>query len=312
MTSTVLLLKGSADHDHLQSAAPGVEIVEVGSIDSLPQTAARATVIVLRSGVHLGEQQLTQMPSLRHVVRPGSGTDNIDLAALTRHGIILHRNPQASAAAVAEWALTAALCLARRIPLGHNALALGLHTKTACMGTPLSKLNIAVWGAGPVGQAVWQLLTPFARRVTFARWPSTPPELPQQSARALIEQAAVHVVALPLRSETRQLFGEAFLAQVAKHSPLLICAGRVETLDLAACLRAVEEQRLGGLALDAVEPEHIPLLRTVSEPLNLLTTPHIGAQRRDVRSELDAWVGELLTRLTRDEADVSTAPGGQR
>lgn len=312
MTSTVLLLKDAADHDHLRRAAPGVEIVEVGSIDSLPQAAARATVIALRSGVYLGEQHLTQLPALRHVVRVGSGTDNIDLAALNRRGITLHRNPQASAAAVAEWTLTAALCLTRRIPLGHNGLALGLHTKTACMGAPLSELNVAVWGAGPVGQAIGQLLTPFARRVTFAHWPSTPPELLQQPARALIGETAVHVVALPLRPETHQLFGEAFLAQVAAHRPLLICAGRVETLDLAACLRAVEEQRLGGLALDAVEPEHIPLLRAASEPLNLLTTPHIGAQRRDVRSELDVWVGELFARLTRDEADASTAPGGQR
>ncbi|WP_042440187.1 NAD(P)-dependent oxidoreductase [Streptacidiphilus albus] len=312
MTESVLVLTGAADLIRLQHACPGAEFVEISDTDVLPEAADRATVIVLRSGVALGEPQLIRLPALQHVVRPGSGTDNLDLAALARRGIVLHRHPQAGAAAVAEWVLASALCLTRRIPLGHNALARGLHAKAACVGTPLAEADVAVWGAGPVGRAVGRTLAPFVQQVTFARWPSNPPQLPQQSAHTLIEQSAIHVIALPLRPGTRHLFGEPFLTRIAERSPLLICAGRAETLDLSACLRALGEQRLAGLALDAVEPEHIPLLHTTTEPLNLLATPHIGAQRSDVRTELDTWAGELIVQLTSPQRVSSAAVGGRR
>lgn len=312
MTDTVLVLEGAADLIRLQHSSPGAEFLEISDVDALPEAADRATVIVLRSGVPLGERQLTRLPALRHVVRTGSGTDNLDLAALTRRGIALHRHPQASAAAVAEWVLAAALCLTRRIPLGHNALAQGLHAKAACMGAPLAEADVAVWGAGPVGRAVGRTLAPLVRQVTFAQWPSNPPQLPQQPAHTLIEQSAIHVIALPLRPGTRRLFGEPLLTRAVERSPLLICAGRAETLDLSACLRALGEQRLSGLALDAVEPEHIPLLHTVTEPLNLLATPHIGAQRSDVRTELDTWAGELIAQFTCPQLDSSAAVGGRR
>jgi D-3-phosphoglycerate dehydrogenase / 2-oxoglutarate reductase len=301
MTSTVLLLKGAGDLELLRSAVGTAEVLEVGDLAELPEAATRATVILMRSGVRLGEQQLAALPMLQHVVRAGSGTGNIDLTALTRRGVILHRNPQAGAVAVAEWTLAAVLSLARRIPLGHNALAQGLHAKAACVGRPLAELDIAVWGAGLVGQAVGNLLAPFARRVAFARWHSIPPGLPQQSARSLVDEAAVHVIAFPLRPQTQQLFGEAFLARAAARRPFLICAGRIETLDLSACLCALEDQRLSGLALDAVEAEHIPLLRMTNGPLNLLATPHIGAQRQDVRSALDTWAVTLIARLIAEE-----------
>jgi len=303
MTGTVLLLKGAADPESLRTALGTAAVLEVGDLAELPTAATRATVLVLRSGVRLGEQQLARLPMLRHVVRAGSGTDNIDLAALTRRGVVLHRNPQAGAAAVAEWALAAVLSLARRIPLGHNALAQGQHAKAACLGRPLAELYVAVWGAGPVGQAVGTLLAPFAGRVAFARWHSIPPGLPQESARALMDEASVHVVALPLRPQTQYLFDEAFLDRAAAQCPLLVCVGRVGTLDLSACLRALEDKRLSGLALDAVEAEHVPSLRMTDRPLNLLATPHLGAQRQDVRLTLDAWAVTLIARLlAEDEA----------
>ncbi|MFG3225154.1 NAD(P)-dependent oxidoreductase [Kitasatospora sp. NPDC048194] len=298
MTDTVLIAKGAADLHQLERSLPGVEFIETVDFDSLPDAAHRATFLALRSGARLGGEQLDQLPLLQHVVRVGSGTDNIDVAELARRGITLHRNPHVSAAAVAEWCLVAALSLARRIPLGHNALVQGSHMKDACLGRPLSALDVAMWGAGPVGRSTARLLAPFARRVTFAHWPSNPPELQQLPAHELVEHADVHVMALPLRDGTRGLFNEGFLAGVAARQPLVICAGRIETLDVEAFLRALDAQRIGGLALDAIEAEHVGLAHTTAGARNLLVTPHIGAQRTDVRQELDAWLTQLLASIS--------------
>ncbi|WP_030195686.1 D-isomer specific 2-hydroxyacid dehydrogenase family protein [Streptomyces sp. NRRL S-87] len=306
--SAVLVLRGAADASAIRRALSDVAVHELPDLDSPPP--ADTAVLVLRSGVRLGERELDALPRLRHVVRTGSGIDHIDVSALRHRGITLHRNAEAGAGAVGEWVLAAALSLARRIPLGHHALLLGRHEKQACMGASLGTLAAGIWGAGPVGLAADWALAPYVGRTAFAAWPSNPPGLRELSQAALMEQSQVHVIALPLRPTTEQLIGEDFLERVAPQRPLLICAGRLETLDVAACLRALEDGRLSGLALDPVEREHLPLLTGSTTPLNLLASPHIGAQRSDVRCALDRWAVDLLKEITADNTIL--IEGGHR
>ncbi|MGW0702105.1 NAD(P)-dependent oxidoreductase [Streptomyces sp. NPDC002867] len=306
--SAVLVLRGAADVSAIRRTLPDVLVHELPDLDSpLP---ADTTVLVLRSGVRLGERELDALPGLRHVVRTGSGTDHIDVSALRHRSITLHRNAEAGAGAVGEWVLAAALALARRIPLGQHALLLGQHEKQACMGASLGTLAAGIWGAGPVGLAAEWALAPYVGRTAFAAWPSNSPGLRELSPTALMEQSQVHVIALPLRPTTEQLIGEDFLARVAPQRPLLICAGRLETLNVAACLRALADGRLSGLALDPVEREHLPLLTGSTTPLNLLASPHIGAQRSDVRGALDRWAIDLLKEI--NAADKILIEGGHR
>ncbi|MFB7934767.1 NAD(P)-dependent oxidoreductase [Streptomyces sp. NPDC056039] len=306
--SSVLVLRGAADARAIRRTLPDVLVHELPDLNSPPP--ADTAVLVLRSGVRLGELELDAFPRLRHVVRTGSGIDHIDVIALRHRGITLHRNADAGAAAVGEWALAAALALARRIPLGQRALILGRHEKEACMGVSLGTLAAGVWGAGPVGLAAGRALAPHVARMAYTAWPSNPPGLREVSQAALMEQSQVHVIALPLRSTTAQLIGEDFLARVAPQRPLLICTGRLETLDVAACLRALADGRLSGLALDPVEREHVPLLTGSTTPLNLLASPHIGAQRSDVRGALDRWAIDLLREITAH--DKTLVEGGHR
>ncbi|MFJ7904021.1 NAD(P)-dependent oxidoreductase [Streptomyces sp. NPDC096198] len=306
--SAVLVVRGAADAGALCRALPGVLVYE--SQDLVAPVPAETTALVLRSGVRLGERELDALPRLRHVVRTGSGIDHIDVSALRRRGITLHRNAGAGAAAVGEWVLTAALALSRRIPLGQHALLLGRHEKEECMGVPLSTLSAGIWGAGPVGLAVGRALAPHTGRTAYAAWQSNPPGLRELSRMALMEQSQVHVITLPLRAATRRFIGEEFLARVVPQRPLLICAGRLETLDVSACLRALEDGALSGLALDPVEREHLPLLSGARAPLNLLVSPHIGAQRSDVRGVLDRWATDLLRAITTD--DLALIEGGRQ
>ncbi|MEU2853986.1 NAD(P)-dependent oxidoreductase [Streptomyces syringium] len=306
--SAVLVLRGAADASAIRRALPDVLVHELPNLDSpMPTDTA---VLVLRSGIRVGERELDALPHLRHVVRAGSGIDHINVNALRHRGITLHRNAEAGAGAVGEWVLAAALALARRIPLGHHGLLLGQHEKQACMGASLGTLAAGIWGAGPVGLAADWALAPYVGRTAFAAWPSNPPGLRELTPTALMEQSQVHVIALPLRPTTEQLIGEDFLAHVSPQRPLLICAGRLETLDVAACLRALADGRLSGLALDPVEREHLPLLTGSTTPLNLLASPHIGAQRSDVRGALDRWAVDLLKEITAD--DKIPIEGGHR
>lgn len=302
----IVSVRGSADTALLQQHLPAATIREITTLATAdPKLAAQAEVLVLRSGHQLDAERLSQWPALRHVIRAGSGLDGIDVDALTAQGVTVYRNPEPAAAAVAEWALAALLALARRMPYGHAALFQGRHVKQHCLAPPVSRMRLAIWGAGPVGRACGRVLGPHVAEVAFAARPSLPDALPSRPGRDLPAWADAHVVALPLTHENRGRFGAEFLSTARQRRPLLLCVGRLGTLDVGACLRALADSRLGGLALDPVEETDLPLWpdTMVPGPLNLIATPHIGAQRSDVRVRLDAWVAttaaNVLTRAER-------------
>jgi len=291
------VVNGSADARLLAETVRQVDVRTTDSVDvdDLPW-AGGPHVLVMRSGTRLGAVELAHMPNLRHIVRAGSGLDAIDTAAVHAAGVSIHRNPLPSADAVAELALTATLALARRIPLGHNALNAGQYVKHDCVAPPLAESDVAIWGAGPVGRACGAVLKPMVRQITFAARTTVPSFLPQRPADELPRWADVHVIALPLTSANRHRIGRAFLDAAAVRRPLLVCVGRLDTLDVAACLQALSDGHLSGLAVDPVDPEHLPW-PIPEEPLNLLATPHLGAQRGDVRRKLDLWAADTVAGL---------------
>ncbi|MFB7108686.1 NAD(P)-dependent oxidoreductase [Streptomyces sp. NPDC056291] len=301
-------VRGAADTELLQKHLPGCMVREIDGLASADsRLAARAEVLVLRSGQLLDASRLSAWPSLRHVIRTGSGLDGIDVGALTRRGVTVHRNPDAAADAVAEWALAALLCLARRIPYGHAALMAGQHTKPQCLAMPVSRMRLAIWGAGPVGRACATVLAPHVAEIAFAARPSLPGALPARPGDDLQAWADAHLVALPLTAENRGRFDTVFLGGVRARRPLLICVGRLGTLDVEACLRALADGQLAGLAIDPVEPADLPLWPDSNPPgpLNLLATPHIGAQRHDVRGVLDAWAAQVAAGVLIPELSVA-------
>ncbi|WP_162824257.1 NAD(P)-dependent oxidoreductase [Peterkaempfera bronchialis] len=293
---TILVARGAANPNDLVRHLTTHDVYEFTCLSDVVGPARRAELIVLRSGISLGEEQLAAMPLLRHAIRAGSGLDGIDTDLLADRGIGLHRHPEASAPAVAEWCLMALLALARRVPLGAHALGLGDHLKMACMGRPVASMNVAIWGAGPVGRAAAAAITPLVAEVAFAARPSIT-GLRQLPAPALPGWADAHIIALPAIAENTATFGADFLRSAARRQPLLIIAGRLTTIDTTACLGALADGRLSGLAADPVEPADAHLFTTGPKPLNLLATPHIGAQRSDVREHLDIWVTETARRV---------------
>jgi D-3-phosphoglycerate dehydrogenase len=298
-----LVLTGAADTALLARALPHWSVRRIDSLDRighLPDPAA-VRLLVLRSAVRVGPAELDQLPGLAHVIRAGSGLDRLDLEALGTRSVKVHRNPAPAGAAVAEWALAATLSLARRMPLGQAAMAAGVHLKDGCLAQPLDQIRVAVWGAGNIGRACVRALAPHVGEIVYAARPSIEPGCPQLPGEALPAWADLHINALPHTPTTHRLFGPGFLHRARERRPLLVCAGRLATIDVPACLEALDNGDLSGLALDPVERTDMSLLPRGGPPRNLITTPHIGAQRTDVRAALDKWVADLARTLARDE-----------
>src|SRR5262249_10580690 len=82
----------------------------------LQEALQAAEGVIVRSGTRLTAELLENPGRLKAVVRAGVGVDNIDVAAATRHGIVVMNTPGGNTVSTAEHTITLLLALARHIP----------------------------------------------------------------------------------------------------------------------------------------------------------------------------------------------------
>ncbi|MEQ4305834.1 NAD(P)-dependent oxidoreductase [Plantactinospora sp. B6F1] len=284
--------------------------VDGGTVDT-----ADVVGLVVRSESRVDRPFIARFPRLSFVIRAGSGTENLDLVELRRRGVRLVRNPVVSAESVAELALAGLVSLARRVPIAAALLQRGEWRKSDFVGEPLPDLAVTIWGAGPVGRAVARRLTPECRSVHFAQWPSLPSDAPAIAVEPALAASDAHILCLPSRPSTRGWFGPRRLDRVRDARPYLLNLGRFDVVDVAAAVRRLADDQLRGLFIDPVDAHHLPELRAATavadRDLNLLATPHLGAQRRDVLTRLGEWAldtARLLVKETRDDQAPHRSP----
>ncbi|WP_431936240.1 NAD(P)-dependent oxidoreductase [Micromonospora sp. RP3T] len=265
---------------------------------------AGSDVLVLRSNVNVGGAELAGLPRLRLVLRAGSGTDNLDLPALSARNVSVVRiGGSASAPAVAELALQAVLALLRRLPVAAAELRSGRWTKTALLGAELAGRSVGIWGAGPVGLAAAKLFDALGAAPVFARHRSVRSGMPVADLEHLASTASIHVFALPRRPDTIGYVGPELLARFGAQS-CLVNVGRWDAFDMPAVVDALARGHLAGVAVDPVDRAHVPsaqafLTRTdlAGRPMNLQLSPHLGATTEEsLRRVAEAAIAALAAR----------------
>ncbi|MBS2964823.1 hypothetical protein KGA66_17330 [Actinocrinis puniceicyclus] len=299
----VLTRLEAGELERLRTIATVVQAASVAEIPEPRRAACRA--VILRSETDLRAPQLALLPALTDVVRPGSGCDNIAVDLLAERAIRLHRSAAVSAEAVAELAVAGLTVLCRQMARGYRLLLEGTYAKHRLMGEATARQRVTVWGAGPVGTAVFDRLTAAGAVAAYVRHPSVPagaPTVPQDEALA---GSDVHVLALPLREGTRGKVGAAWLERAAARRPYLVNVGRLELMDLDAVAGALRADGLRGCYLDPVNPDQAGRVRAFLDAAwdaNVFVTQHQGAQRSDVRATLDAWAVDRIREFVESEA----------
>ena len=281
------------DEAHRKALDEVADVATAGEVTELTEPdRRRCRVVVLRSGPSLTGTQLDLLPALTDVVRSGSGMDNIDVPQLTARGIRLHRRPDVAADSVAELALTGLAALCRRVGLGYRWLLDGVYAKHLLTGEPLEDQTVAVWGAGPVGRAVFRLARQLGIEAAFVEHPSVPADQPRMPLATVLQAASAHILAVPLRDTTRGLVDAGWLAEAAPARPYLVNVARHQLVRLGPVEDALRAGTLRGCYLDPIDEADLPELRDFldrTRGCNVLATQHQGAQRTDVRAVLDSW-----------------------
>ncbi|MCM0018657.1 MAG: hypothetical protein NBV67_01550 [Tagaea sp.] len=228
---------------------------------------------------------LDAAPNLRLVQRWGTGTDNLDRAALRARGLAVAELPGVNARSVAEFGLLAILSLLRHAPDIAVAWSRGEWNAGRADVPPrrLTGKTIGLLGFGAIGRDLARLLRPFDAEILFHDLRA--PEPPEPGIRGplpkneILRRADVVFVSLPSNAATRGAVGGDELA-LMKPTAILVSVARADVIDEAAVRAAVRAGSLAAASFDCHAREPLAREAMFHQP-GVFATPHIGGASRE-------------------------------
>lgn len=267
---------------------------------------------------------MSSLEGLKTVVRTGVGYDVIDVPAATELGVIVVNIPDIWVREVANHALALLLAWNRKL-IGLDAQVRAGVWAGGIPGERTGSLHgetVGIVGLGNIGTA-------FARRVTalemkvIACDPYVDPGhfaalgVERVSLEALAERSDYISVHTLLNAETRHLIGEKFF-QRTKPTAVLINTSRGPVVDERALLRALEDKRLAGAALDVWEREPVAPENPLLKLDNVIATPHAAYFSTAAVAAVPRRCGEEIARVLTGQRPLNVvnpevyAPGAAR
>jgi phosphoglycerate dehydrogenase-like enzyme len=270
--------------------AGGGHVVEPGEASAIVWTAARDA-----SGLR---EILDDNDHLEWVQVPFAGIENfvpvLDDDRIWTCGKGVYAEP------VAEHALALALAGMRHI----SAYSRAMHW-TGPAGRNLLGAAVTIVGGGGITESLVRLLTPFNCNITVVRRTVENIEgvdtvVGQENLVDALVGADVVVLALSLTSETAGLIGKPELEVMEPHAWLINVArgGHIVTDDL---VWALQNNVIGGAALDVTDPEPLPENHPLWSLPNCIITPHVGNTPEMAVPLLSARITENVKRFINDD-----------
>ncbi len=278
--------------------------------DELRDAIAGADAVLVRSATKITRDSLSRADRLKVIGRAGVGVDTIDVDAATERRIPVLTAPAGNTVSAAELTMALLLALARRVPAADRSMRAGEWDRKSFNGVELYGKTLGLVGAGRIGGEVAVRARAFGMRVIVFD-----PFLNPDRATALgvetagldeiLERADVLSVHVPLTDETLGLIGEAQLAKL-KPSAFVLNVARGGVVDEDALLKALQNKRLAGAALDVYSMEPLPADHPFRSLPNVVLTPHLGASTAEAQQNVAIEIAEAVRAALLDN-DVSRA-----
>jgi D-3-phosphoglycerate dehydrogenase len=284
--------------------------------ETLKSAIQGSEVLIFRSGVDISGEVMASAPTLKMLIRCGSGTDNLDMEYVNQQGLHLVRVPGPGAISVAEMTFALMLALARRVVEADRLTKQGHWAKSEMTGYLLTGKTLGVLGAGNIGGMVAHMGAGWGMNV-LACVERRSPERKESFEKAGIEltsferimsEADFISVHIPLKSDTRNFVDKEKIGLMKKNAYLVNMA-RGGVVNESALYDALAEGRISGAALDVHQAEGEGKISPLAEFKNVILTPHIGASTFDSQKEIgriilktmDDYMAEQLTVLSVQE-----------
>ncbi len=276
------LRTGALDEDDLIAALDGVDLLGI------------------RSKTEVTARVLDAAPQLVAIGAFCIGTNQIDLAAATRHGVGVFNAPYSNTRSVVELAVANIIAMARRLTERDKALHDGVWDKSATGSHEIRGRTLGIVGYGNIGSQLSVVAEALGMQVFFY---DTEDKLALGNARRCsslgelldsVETVTLHVDG---RAGNAGIFGAEQFARMRPRS-LFLNLSRGFVVDYDSLAESVSSGHLAGAAVDVFPVEPLKRGDRFDSPLrglpNVILTPHVGGSTEEAQEDIGRFVGGKL------------------
>jgi glyoxylate reductase len=246
-------------------------------------------------------------PRLRVVSNFAVGYDNIDVAAATKHGVMVTNTPGLLAETTADFALALMLAAGRRVIEGDQYVRAGRWRTwgpETLLGRDLYGATLGIVGLGQIGQAVARRARGFGMRILYY----TPHRKLEEeyeggptyaSLDQLLAESDIVSLHCPLNDETYHLIDRDALTHM-KPGATLVNTAQGPLVDTKALVEVLRQKPIVA-ALDVTDPEPLPADHPLLGLPNAIVTPHIASASVATRTRMALIAAENLLAGLRGE-----------
>jgi phosphoglycerate dehydrogenase-like enzyme len=283
---------------------PEMTVAHVTSYEKLPPELPATDIFV---GSTLRPPQLALAKKLKWVHSSSAGVSQLTYPEMRDSGIVLTNASGVFSVPMAEHTMGMMLALARNFPdtVRQQDRCEWSQQKLWDHPQQLSELNeklLLIVGYGSIGRELAKRAKAFGMRVWGVTRSGTGDTthvekiLPATELNSALSDADFVVLCAPESADKKPLVGAPELAKL-KRGARLLNIGRGSLVDETALVAALQNETLGGAAIDVTETEPLPPASPLWRAPNLFITPHTSAvsdrlwhrETALVMDQLDRW-----------------------
>lgn len=273
--------------------------------DLLLKNACCYDAFLSESVDQLDADLLDRATRLKVIGNRAVGTDNVDIVAATRNGIVLTNTPGVLQDACADFTFALLLDAARRVSYSDRSIRMGkwrFFDQTPYLGLDVHGKTLGIFGFGGIGQKVARRAKGFEMRVIYhsrtrkleieqelgAEWM---PDLP-----TLLMEADFVSLHCPLTKDTKKIIGEEEF-KLMKPTSIFINMARGPVTDQRALHDALTSGSIMRAAIDVSDPEPIPMDDPLLKLDNITISAHIGSASETAFKEMGLMAADSIIAL---------------
>lgn len=279
--------------------------------DELIEKIKDAHFIGIRSRTQLTENVFKAAKKLIGVGCFCIGTNQVDLAAAEKRGVVVFNAPFSNTRSVAELVLGQIILLLRGVPQRNAMAHRGEWNKSALNSYEARGKTLGIIGYGHIGTQLSILAEHLGMRVQFfdiedklVLGNSTQVKTMEQ----LLSTSDVITLHVPETVHTQDMIGQKEIA-LMKDGAILINAARGTVIDIPALCEGLESKKLNGAAIDVFPVEPKSNSEKFESPLlkfdNCILTPHVGGSTQEAQQNIGIEVAGKLVKYSDNGSTLS-------
>ena len=235
---------------------------------------------------------------LKLIANFGNGVDNIDVAAAVARGITVTNTPKVLTEDTADMTMALLLAVPRRLIEGASILPDGKEwagwSPTWMLGHRIGGKRLGIIGMGRIGQAVARRAHAFGLQIHYHNRRPVAPQIEEElgatyweSLDQMLARMDFISVNCPHTPTTFHLLSARRLKLIRKDA-YIVNTARGEVIDEITLIKMLEDNEIGGAALDVYENEPAvnPKLIRLAKANKVVLLPHMGSATIEGRVEM--------------------------